>query len=76
VEELLRFESPLQLNNRRRHGAGGHQRPRAAGRHFVTLGIGAANRDPAEFPDPDGWTWRASRTTTWPSARARMPARA
>jgi cytochrome P450 len=53
VEELLRFESPLQLNNRvmtapfevggRSFGAG----------TFVTLGVGAANRDPAQFPDPD-----------------------
>jgi cytochrome P450 len=53
VEELLRFESPLQLNNRvttaeveigaRRFPAG----------TFITMGIGAANRDPEQFPDPD-----------------------
>jgi cytochrome P450 len=53
VEELLRFESPLQLNNRVTTAAS-----EIAGRTFpagtfFTLGIGAANRDPAQFPDPD-----------------------
>jgi cytochrome P450 len=52
IEEILRFESPLQLNNRRllvetdiggeRFGAG----------TLLTLGVGAANRDPAEFTQP------------------------
>jgi hypothetical protein len=37
VEELLRFESPLQLNNRRCHGAGRDQRPHAACRHLRHL---------------------------------------
>jgi cytochrome P450 len=53
VEELLRFESPLQLNNRVTTAPveiGGREFP--AGTYF-TLGIGAANRDPAQFPDPD-----------------------
>ncbi len=54
VEELLRFESPLQLNNRRCGEAmalsSGHTL--AAG-CFVTLAIGAANRDPALFANPD-----------------------
>ena len=53
VEELLRFESPLQLNNRvttAEMGIGG--RSFTAGT-FITLGVGAANRDPAQFPDPD-----------------------
>ena len=53
VEELLRFESPLQLNNRRLTAAveiGGHRVPAGS---FVTLCIGAANRDPAVFVDPD-----------------------
>jgi cytochrome P450 len=53
VEELLRFESPIQLNNRLTTA------PLALGEHtipagqFVTLAIGAANRDAAEFADPD-----------------------
>jgi cytochrome P450 len=53
VEELLRFESPLQLNNRRLTAPvqiGGHEWPAGT---FVTLCIGAANRDPAAFDDPD-----------------------
>ncbi|HYL17075.1 MAG TPA: cytochrome P450 [Burkholderiales bacterium] len=53
VEELLRFESPLQLNNRVTTAPveiGG--RVFSAGT-FITLGIGAANRDPAQFPEPD-----------------------
>jgi hypothetical protein len=53
VEEFLRFESPNQLGNRLTTvpvEIGGV--PIAAGT-YLTLGIGAANRDPAEFPDPD-----------------------
>ena len=53
VEELLRYESPLQLNNRLTTApmtVGGRTLPAGC---FVTLGIGAANRDPAEFADPD-----------------------
>ena len=53
VEEVLRFESPLQLNNRVATGAielGGRSVPAGT---FLTLGVGAANRDPAQFPDPD-----------------------
>jgi cytochrome P450 len=53
IEELLRFESPLQLNNRVTTAAIDIRgRPVAAGT-FITLGVGAANRDPAQFPDPD-----------------------
>ncbi len=54
VEELLRFESPLQLNNRQlvaplrlRDG----ELPAGA---FLTLCIGAANRDPEVFAAPAG----------------------
>ena len=53
VEELLRFESPLQLNNRvttAQMEIGGRSIPAGT---FITLGVGAANRDPAQFPDPD-----------------------
>ncbi|MDH5340758.1 MAG: cytochrome P450 [Rubrivivax sp.] len=53
VEELLRFESPLQLNNRVTTAPmtlAGVALPAGS---FLTLGIGAANRDPAEFPHPD-----------------------
>ena len=53
VEELLRFESPLQLNNRQLTAPialGARELPAGT---FVTLGVGAANRDPAQFADPD-----------------------
>lgn len=53
IEEVLRYESSNQLGNRitTREVAIGTERL-AAGT-FVTLGIGAANRDPGEFADPD-----------------------
>jgi len=53
VEELLRFESSNQLGNRvttRAVELGGVPMPAGT---FITIGIGAANRDPAEFADPD-----------------------
>ncbi len=53
VEELLRFESPNQLGNRlttRAVEIAGVPIPAGT---YLTIGIGAANRDPAEFPDPD-----------------------
>lgn len=53
IEELLRYDSPVQLTGRwareRVETAGVTV---AAGDH-VQLLIGAANRDPARFPDPD-----------------------
>jgi cytochrome P450 len=53
VEEILRFESSNQLGNRvttRATEIGGVRLPAGT---FITIGIGAANRDPAEFADPD-----------------------
>ena len=53
VEEFLRFESSNQLGNRRALRActvGGVSLPAGA---LLTLGIGAANRDPAQFANPD-----------------------
>src|SRR5207245_5045635 len=48
-----RFQSPNQLGNRRavRDAVLGGVAMDAG--TLVTLGIGAANRDPAQFPDPD-----------------------
>jgi cytochrome P450 len=53
VEEMLRYDGPIQLNNRRLVAP-----LEIGGRTFaegtpITIGIGAANRDPAQFPDPD-----------------------
>ena len=53
IDEFLRFESSNQLGNRRATAdcvVGGTAL--AAGT-LITLCIGAANRDPARFPDPD-----------------------
>lgn len=53
VDEFLRFESSNQLGNRRALQAcevGGVALPAGA---LVTLCIGAANRDPAQFAHPD-----------------------
>jgi len=53
VEEMLRYDGPIQLNNRRLLA------PMALGAATlptgtrITIGIGAANRDPAQFADPD-----------------------
>jgi cytochrome P450 len=53
IEEMLRHEGPIQLNNRRLKA------PMAlGGKTFtdgtsITIAIGGANRDPAQFPDPD-----------------------
>jgi hypothetical protein len=53
IEEMLRFDGPIQLNNRRLTAPvalGGKTLP--AGTQ-ITIGIGAANRDPAQFADPE-----------------------
>lgn len=53
VEEFLRYESPVQLGNRETTEAvciGGVDIP---ARTNLTLGIGAANRDPDVYDDPD-----------------------
>lgn len=60
VEEVLRFESPNQLGNRRTACAlelGGVQLPAGAG---LTLMIGGANRDSRAFADPDRFDARRS----------------
>jgi len=53
VEEVLRFESSNQLGNRRvliDTELGGVKMPEGT---LITIAIGAANRDPKYFPDPD-----------------------
>jgi cytochrome P450 len=53
VEEILRFEASNQLGNRISTAPaeiGGVAMPAGT---FITLGIGAANRDPDEFAEPD-----------------------
>ena len=53
VEEMLRFDGPIQLNNRRLTAplaVGGRALPAGTP---ITIGLGAANRDPAQFADPE-----------------------
>jgi cytochrome P450 len=52
VEEMLRFESPIQINNRRLlqdSEIGGRRYPAGT---LINILMAAANRDPAQFPDP------------------------
>ena len=53
VEELLRFESPIQLNNRVATARIALSTREIEPGDFITVAIGAANRDPAEFAQPD-----------------------
>ncbi|HWE64995.1 MAG TPA: cytochrome P450, partial [Chloroflexota bacterium] len=53
INELLRFDSPVQLTDRIAIAdltLGGMQ---VSAGQYVTVVLGAANRDPAQFPDPD-----------------------
>ena len=54
VEELLRYDSPVQFLSRTAlesvELAGGYRIPEGAD---IVMVLGAANRDPAQFPDPD-----------------------
>ena len=53
VEELLRLESSNQLGNRRAARAARLGDVSMPAGTYVHIGIGAANRDPAQFPEPD-----------------------
>lgn len=53
VEEVLRFESSNQLGNRTAAAATEIGGVAVAAGTPIHLCIGAANRDPAQFPDPD-----------------------
>ena len=53
VEELLRFESPIQLNNRVATAPMQLSTREIAAGDFITVAVGAANRDPAVFEQPD-----------------------
>jgi cytochrome P450 len=53
VEEMLRYEGPIQLNNRRLTTAIALSGKELLEGSLITLGIGAANRDPRQFPDAE-----------------------
>jgi hypothetical protein len=60
VEESLRHDSPLQIGNRLAGEAidlGGSVLPKGT---YIHTSIAAANRDPAQFPDPDRFDIRRS----------------
>ena len=52
VEELLRFESPLQFNNRLAMASIRLSSGEIRAGTQITLAVGAANRDPAVFSEP------------------------
>ena len=53
VEEVLRFESPVQLVSRMAVAAGEVASVSIPAGQAVSALIGSANRDPAHFPEPD-----------------------
>ena len=53
IEEMLRYEGPIQLNNRRLTETMNLSGRTLQAGSFITLGIGAANRDPRQFPDAE-----------------------
>jgi pimeloyl-[acyl-carrier protein] synthase len=59
VEELLRYDSPVQLTFRTAFEdlTIGDQRIQRG--QSICTALGGANRDPALFPDPDGWKARS-----------------
>ncbi|MCX7961656.1 MAG: cytochrome P450 [Burkholderiales bacterium] len=53
IEEMLRYEGPIQLNNRRCLAPIEIGGVRLEPGTSITIAIGAANRDPRQFPDPE-----------------------
>jgi len=55
IEEMLRYDGPIQLNNRRLTAPLALSGRTLPADTLITIGIGAANHDPAQFPDPEGF---------------------
>jgi cytochrome P450 len=53
IEEMLRFDGPIQLNNRRLAAPTTLSGKTLPAGTLITIGIGAANHDPDQFPDPE-----------------------
>jgi hypothetical protein len=66
IEELLRYDSPVQIISRTALAAVelGGQTIQAGDK--VNLLLGAANRDPAKFQQPDALDWRRKETSRLP----------
>ena len=56
VEELLRYDGPVQSASRDRRRAGRIGGVTSRPARSVVISLLAANRDPAAFPTPTGWT--------------------
>jgi cytochrome P450 len=52
VEEMLRYDGPIQLNNRRLGAPLALSGGTLSEGTLITIGIGAANHDPAQFAEP------------------------
>ena len=52
VEEMLRYDGPIQLNNRRLGAPLALSGGTLSAGTLITIGIGAANHDPAQFAEP------------------------
>jgi len=55
VEEVLRYDSPVQLTSRRRAGPAEVAGVRVPSGAEVIILLGAGNRDPGRFPEPDSF---------------------
>jgi cytochrome P450 len=53
IEEMLRYDGPIQLNNRRLTAPLTLSGKTLPADTLITIGIGAANHDPAQFADPE-----------------------
>jgi cytochrome P450 len=53
IEEMLRYDGPIQLNNRRLTAPLELSTGTLPEGTLITIGIGAANHDPAQFPGPE-----------------------
>jgi hypothetical protein len=53
VEEMLRYDGPIQLNNRRLTAPLALSAGTLPAGTLITIGIGAANHDPAQFAEPE-----------------------
>jgi cytochrome P450 len=74
VEEFLRYQSPNQLGNRRLVADAVVGEVALPAGTLVTLGIGAANRDPTQFPEPDRLDLGRSPIAISPSSPVFTPA--
>ncbi|MBL8379170.1 MAG: cytochrome P450 [Burkholderiales bacterium] len=55
IEEMLRYESPLQIGNRKARNDCEIGGEKIAAGTFLHLGIGAADHDERQFPDPESF---------------------